>query len=250
MGNNIVTKYYQKPTNSGKYLNFHSSQPLAHKRGVVISLVDRAIHLTSPKFRQDILHNIKSILITNNYPPKFIHKIIKQRLHKFYNKSKFTKPNNININPKYICLPYVEGLSQKLNKIFSPYNIKLAHKTSNNLNCIFTKLKDKIPHKKQTHLIYKISYPDCNQVYIGQTIQYLEERLNGHKYAKNKTALKKHINNTGHNFDFDNTKILIKETNNKARNVHEMIQIKKHHNAVNDKTEVGNLSKIYYSILK
>lgn len=247
--NRIITKFFQKPTNSGRYLNFLSSQHISQKRGVVISLVDRAIHLTSPQFRTETLNKIKLILENNNYPVLLIQKIIKQRLHRFYNKSKFVQPVDTNKNIKYICVPFIQNLSQKLNQIVKPYNFKLAYSSTNNFNCFFSKLKDKVPLKKQTHVVYRIPCKDCDKLYIGQTTQHLDERLNGHKFQKNVTALKKHIHNTGHSFDFDQTSILNKETNNNARSILEMIQIKKHKNAINDKKEIGSLSNVYYPIL-
>lgn len=171
-------------------------------------------------------------------------------MHRFYNASRFKKKGDSEIpNIKYISLPYVNGLSQKLNKVFLPYNIKLSHKNSNNLKQFFTKIKDPVPITKQTHTVYKIPCNNCDSVYIGQTSQHLSERLNGHKYSQNSTALKKHSLNTGHKFNFNNTQILNKEQNTKSRNVLELIQIKKHQNAVNDKNEIANLSKIFYSII-
>jgi hypothetical protein len=156
---------------------------------------------------------------------------------------------NLAENVKYVSIPYIQGLSEKLNKIVKPHNIKLAYKNTNNLNYLYTKLKDKIPLKKQTHVVYKIPCGGCNGIYIGQTQQHLNERINGHKFSNNTTALKKHSSNNGHNFNFDQVTILKKENNNKARNIMEMIQIKKHKHAINDKTDITNLSKIYYSIL-
>lgn len=253
-GNKIKTKHYQKPTNSGRYLNFHSSQHISHKTGVMISLIDRAIYFTSPEFRKNTLDKIKDILTQNCYPSTVINKTIKKRLHRYYNKSKFknthNSKNNENKNIKYISIPYIHILSQQLNKIVKPYNIQFAYKSTNSLNSLHTNLKDKIQYMKQTHTVYKVPCQNCDAVYIGQSIQHLNERLNGHKFAKNKTALKKHVQITKHNFNFNDTKILNKEINNKSRNFLEMIQIKRHTHAVNDKTDIGNLSKIYHSLIK
>ena len=146
-------------------------------------------------------------------------------------------------------MPYVQYLSEKINKIVEPYNYKITHKNTNNLKLLYTNLKTKQTKNKTSHVVYKIPCNDCSKVYIGETKQYLEERIKGHKYANNLTALKKHTLNANHTFNFDNTEILEKEHNTKARCILEMIQIKTHTNAVNDKTDINNLSKIYNLII-
>lgn len=120
----------------------------------------------------------------------------------------------------------------------------------NTLKPLYTKLKDSIPIKKQTHIVYKIPCNDCQGVYIGQTQQHLEERIKAHKYAKNSTALKKHTNQLSHTFDFNNVSVLQKEQNTRARGILEMIEIKKYPNSVNDRSEIENLSKIYFQLLQ
>ena len=44
------------------------------------------------------------------------------------------------------------------------------------------------------------------RIQFGQTEQLIEERLKGHKYAKNITALKEHQDDTGHIFNFKESK--------------------------------------------
>lgn len=80
-------------------------------------------------------------------------------------------------------------------------------------------------------------------------MQYLNERIKGHKYQQNNTALKKHTKTTKHTFNFENTKILHKETNEKARNILESIYIKRNNHACNNKTDIKNLPKLYHPIL-
>jgi hypothetical protein len=72
--------WYHKPTFSGRYLNFHSWHPVTQKRGVVMSLVDRAFLLSHPKYHGKNLELIVSILLNNDYPLDFIFKTIRERL--------------------------------------------------------------------------------------------------------------------------------------------------------------------------
>lgn len=235
----------------GKIFKFQFNTTLESEKNVVIALVDRGIILTSPLYRPEILQKITKILNNNHYPTNFIKKIITQRLNKHYNSHNQQKnAHNQNISNKtYITIPYIKDLSEKLNKCVKPYNLHIANKNHNNLRMLHTRLKAPTPFEKQTHLIYKIPCDDCDSTYIGQTKQYLKNRLQGHKSSKNLTALKKHENNSGHKFNLDKTKIIAKESNYYARNVLEMIHIKKDKNSINDRTDISNLSKIYHSLI-
>src|SRR3978361_961310 len=99
-------------------------------------------------------------------------------------------------------------------------------------------------------ILYKIPCNSCDGKYIGQTSQYLQERIKAHKYAKTaSTALTRHKTETDHNFNFQYTSILASEHNNFKRNILEMIHINLENNAINSKSEINNLSKIYRPIL-
>lgn len=248
--NKILTKYFQKPTASGRYVNFFSTQPLAHKKNTVTALADRIINLTNPQFRKEVCNKVKRLLINNNYPPQFINSIFKKSLFRHYNSNKFkNKVEKTNQIIKYVPLPYVKGLSEGINNILKPYKFQVAHKNQNKLSFLKTTLKDKVPKNKQTHVIYQIQCKDCEGVYIGQTLQHLSSRINGHKYSKNSTALKKHELNKRHTFDFTDVKILDKEYNLKARNILELLHIRNNNNAVNDRTEIKYLSTAYHACL-
>ena len=102
---------------------------------------------------------------------------------------------------------------------------------------------------KQTHAIYKIPCTNCDKVYIGQTSQYLQERIKAHKYSKTAaTALNKHKIDTGHNFNYEDTQILDTEQHTYKRNIKEMLHISLDKNSVNNNTEIKNLSKIYQTL--
>ena len=68
----IMTNWYQKPTFSGRLLNFNSKHSFAHKKGVIYNLVDRAILLSDSTFYNSNLHKGKQILINSSHPGKII----------------------------------------------------------------------------------------------------------------------------------------------------------------------------------
>ena len=92
-----------------------------------------------------------------------------------------------------------------------------------------------IPEDKLTHILIT---------------QYLEIRINGHKYTKNaSTALHKHESKEKHELNFSNAKILDKDPNYNKLLFKEMIYIKKEKNIVNDKKDIQNLSQIYNNLI-
>jgi len=170
------------------------------------------------------------------------------------------KTNKLTKN--YVSIPYIKGFTENIKKTFKDYDIKeikIASKPINKINDqIFSKLKDKIPEDKQTCLVYQINCTDCNKIYIGQTKQYIKNRINQHKSnttskikAQNeKTALSKHSTQLNHKFNFNQFKILEKEANRKKREFKESLHISlNNHNTINDKTDMKNLNLIYASTL-
>lgn len=247
--NSLKTKWYTKPTWSGRYLNYNSQHPKNQKNSVVIGLIDRAITLTSPEHRPEILKKVKETLLNNNFPLKLINKITKQRTFKFYN-SDSKNPETIN-NNRYIAMPYTNELSEKLKYILSKHNIIVCHKAQNLLANLYTPLKSKVQKKKKSNVVYAIPCLNCPKKYIGMTTQYLDSRLNGHKYTKNaSTALHKHEKDLNHEFNFAETKILSQDTNYHKLVIKEMYHIKKDNNTVvNDRQDIRNLSQIYCNLI-
>ena len=130
----------------------------------------------------------------------------------------------------------------------------MAPKSNKTLgNNIYSKTKQKIATNDKSNVIYKIECSDCNKSYIGQTKNYLQNRLNKHKNdikrGLQKTALSSHAIENLHKFNFENTKILSQEENYNKRLFVEMAEILKH-NTVNFKTDINNLSQIYHNIIK
>ena len=83
--------------------------------------------------------------------------------------------------------------------------------------------------------MYQIKFKDCDKIYIGETKRNVGTRINEHSsYVKKKkdTVITNHISenkttsNKYHEFDFDNFKIIDRETNETKRKISEMLLIK------------------------
>lgn len=242
----IFTNWYNKDTASFRYINYNSTTPHRYKKNTIQHLTDKAITLAHPKYRKQNITKIKHILQQNNYPNILIDKTIKKRIHQIYNHNN----TNTSKNSKFISLPYVENLSENINKYLKKFNITAAFKQTNTLKDLYTSHIPLSNINQRTHIVYKIPCNSCNACYIGQTKQYLEKRLDQHKKSKeNQTALATHKTNTGHDFNYNQTKILDTETNYKKRIIKEMIYIKKDKNAINHRTDIKNLNSIYFSLI-
>ena len=74
---------YRKPTNLGRYLNFHSNHPMEHKRDVIISLFDKILILSDLEFHTKDVEDIINILLQNSYPVHFIFSTINSKINNY-----------------------------------------------------------------------------------------------------------------------------------------------------------------------
>ena len=155
--------------------------------------------------------------------------VIKQRLHKMYNTLEVQNPPT---NKQFVTIPYVNGLGEKLAKYLKQYKIDVAYKPTDKVkDTLFTKTKDKISKDKSTNVVYEIGCSQCQKSYIGETSQFLQKRIEQHKYTiKSKTVggtgLAQHTFEIGHIFNFDKARILDKITNYNTRIIAETFHIK------------------------
>jgi len=67
----MIFDWYQKPTFSGRILNYFSQHPVTQKRGVVMNLTDK-VFLSHSDFQQKNFSFIINFLLDNFYPLDFI----------------------------------------------------------------------------------------------------------------------------------------------------------------------------------
>lgn len=228
---------------------------------------------TSSNYNTNIKIINPQIEINHHTKPPIKPKLVQSTISQFFKQKTTTQPashntatnnnNQINTkNKKFIAIPYVKHLSENIKKTFKSFNfneIKISDKPLHKLNnSIFSQLKDNIPVEKQNCIVYELDCLNCDKIYIGQTLQYINSRIKQHKgncnskepEQRNKTALSKHATTKNHKFDFDNFKILDKEKYKKKREIKEALHIvTNNHKTVNDRSDMLSLNNFYASTL-
>ena len=117
----LSTKVYRKPTHTERYLSFHSHHPVAHKRAVVKSLIDRAKFIpSSSEQRSKEMKHVTAALVANGYPKRFVIDVGKPK--RLAQQLSTTAPDTA----KGFCiLPYIKGTSEPIKRILTNHNIKL-----------------------------------------------------------------------------------------------------------------------------
>jgi predicted GIY-YIG superfamily endonuclease len=247
----ISMNWYHKPTWSGRYLNFDSWLPMSYKVNTIALLTNKILDLSDTKYHKDNFRLLVTTLCENGYPRR----LIKDVMYRTRNKT-MKKDNTQKDEKKYVSVPYVRNLFEKIRHMFSKYNIELVGKAGRPLeNFLFSRNKDKIPKQQQSNIVYNIEC-ECRKVYIGQTSQYFQKRFQQHQRdganrseSAGKSALSQHLNRTDHRIDFAKTAVLRQEQNRMKRDILEMIEIKKTKGALNLKTDTCLLPQAYDHLL-
>jgi len=258
----LITDWYQKPTFSGRYINYLSNHPHQYKINTIINLVDHAILLSNDLFHNKNIELVKQILTNNCYPSELVNQTIKKRIN-------YLKWNNNNIErhktndkrqknndaAKYINLPYIKNLTDNLKHSLSKVGLKVVHSVPKKLNSLIRRGKDKIPKLKKTEVVYQIKCKNCEFSYIGQTKRHLNTRIKEHKnniklHESNHSVISKHRVEFKHEFDWENPNILHNERHTKKRELAEMFFIKKVNNTLNAQKDTDNLNSIYDKVIR
>ena len=128
LNNTLSFGIYRKNTHTGKYLNFKSNNPVAHKRSVAYSLFNRSKLICEDTKEKEIEDKyIREQLENNNYPRSLINKCYR----KINNPSGAADSRDENV--KFVKVPYIRGATERIDRMLKPYKIKLAMKPTNTL---------------------------------------------------------------------------------------------------------------------
>ncbi len=184
---------YRKKTHTDQYLNFQSQHPLHQKLGVIRTLMDRMESVvTEDQDKRDEEIKIREAMKDCGYPKWSIDRVKQQMSEK---PSKNTKPKKSKESETpskgMVVIPYVEGVSEKIQRVFKKYNINTAMRPTNTLKSILVHPKDKKDPSENSDVVYDIPCQTCNKSYIGETGRQFGVRLKEHKKDAESIATRK-----------------------------------------------------------
>ena len=130
----ISVKVYRKPTHTNQYLSFTSHHSTRSKQSVVTALFNRAENVitNNTELKQEQQH-ITKVLQSNGHNKQLIDKTRRQWLLKQQNKNN-NQPAEKEPEPvRRISLPYIQGISEQLQRTPSQHNIKSTFYTTTTL---------------------------------------------------------------------------------------------------------------------
>ena len=80
-----------------------------------------------------------------------------------------------------MVVPYVQGLSERVTRVFKKHGFSTALKPHRTLCNLLVHPKDKLDTKQKAEAIYEITSADCHKSYIGETGRPFEVRLLEHQ---------------------------------------------------------------------
>ena len=212
--NTLRTTIYQKPTHTNRYLQFDSHHPRHHKIAVAKSLFNRVdTHISNVTDKHIQRREIKEVLTLNGFPTKF---------SRYKKACKHTSPDSQHSFSAFTTLPYIQGVSDKIQRVLNSVGVKVALKPLLTIGRFLPSLKDPILTSEKSCLIYKIPRNDCEFSYIGQTKRDLKTRSLEHQRAirnqqPEKSALCEHSMIHDHRIAWQEAQILKTESDYSKR---------------------------------
>ena len=207
------------------------------------SLFNRAYSIITNK---DDLHKenarIKQVLKENRYQEGIICKIFRRITNNYSlpQSQQLTQATDIQEEEirMSINLPYVEGTSEKLRRILRSHKIRSTFYTEMTLRKLLCKPKDRVATEDKNNIVYEIDCSNCEAVYFGESKRSLKSRSDEPKRSIrncdcDKNEIAKHSWEADHNSNWDQEKVIDRESRLIPRNIKETIHYLKNPNQIN-----------------
>ncbi len=281
-GNQIYTKWYKKETTSNRMLCFNSAHSLNQRLNVATNFVKRVFTLTHPHNQDECTNIIQKQLRECKYPTY----IIRDLIQKYCNPNADSRLNmafvinndtHLGTNMTIKTIQNIPGLTNKIVQLAKNMDenisIMFSYKNVITVRGLHSKLKTPINIFDTSHNVYMIPCSICALLYIGISLQKLAKRIYQHNFNHDylhqlrtakiysesfrekeidrltkTSALLKHSFDHEHYFDFNNVKIIDKQSNYFKLKFSEMIHIK-NNECCNKRSDIEGLSTTYWGIL-
>ena len=259
---------YRKKTHTDQYLNFQSHHPLHHKLGVVRTLLDRMDKVvTEEEDRKVEEDKIKKALKQCGYPEWTVNKVKTDKVNKQAKPKPRKEKNKATTRRTLVTVPYIQGLTEKLQRIYHSHQISTAVRPHTSLRKMLVHPKDKIDIDNVTGCVYEIPCHNCEKTYIGETGRLFgtrkkehqdeTERMSEKKFTRAarkdseskqmKSSIADHVANENHLINWEESNILAKDNERNTRWIRESIWIRRK-GGTNDKRNLMNADEGAYQL--
>ena len=137
-----------------------------------------------------------------------------------------------------IKVGYVEGTSEKLWRILRSHKIRSTIYTEKALRKLLCKPNNRVAIEVKNNIVYEIGYRNCEAVYFSEPKRFLKSHSDEHKKTvKNcdcdKNTIAKHFWEAYHNFNWDQKKVIDRESRLISRKIKETIHSLENPNHIN-----------------
>ena len=169
------TMVYRKPTQTGRYTHFASHHHPQVKSGTIRCLSERARKICLDEDTKEELNHIRNTFLKNGYPKHVIARNLQSKQGQPRTTSNADEDDGSTKRPN-LFLPYVQGLSERIQIACRKLNIKTVFKSSGTLRSTLTRVKTKTPELKKRRVVYEVPCQDCEASYVGETGRTLQKR--------------------------------------------------------------------------
>ena len=230
-GNRMTTAVYRKKTHTDRYLHYNSHHHPRIKSGIISCLRQRACNVCSSEDLQPELRHLEKTFQSNGYPTWVVQKVLSKR-----RQPSTPEPSEDNEKPKTLFLPYVKGLSEKIDRQVRRLNIRTVFTTRTTVRRRLMRVKGKPPQEDVRGVIYSIPC-ECGAIYIGETGRTLKTRLAEHQRAVNtmnsNNGIAVHVMMTHHTIKWEGARVVSVEPHLTKRKVKEALTIRRTPNNMN-----------------
>ena len=154
----VHVSVYRKSSHTNKYLLYKSHSHVNDKKAVVKTLLDRSKTIpTNSALQAQETKNVIETLKLNGYQKHFIEKVVANN-HQ-------TNTNAENEIRGSTCLPFVNGVSEKVKSILTNAGVRVAFKPILTLGNIFRKPKARPSEDRTKAIVYNYKYK-CRECHL------------------------------------------------------------------------------------
>ena len=151
--------------------------------------------------------------------------------------------------PPLVRLPYIQGLSEELKRVFKKHGVNTFIKPTNTFRNLLVKPKDPTDKGHKRGVVYNVPCVDCDDFYVGETARKMKVRFEEHCKSDKESALLEHRRKTGHSLSFEDVRILVSEPRLTSRKIREAMEIFKRRPTLN-RDQGQEIPPVLFSLLE